>query len=363
MKIIDSQITTIEIPFLHNVAHASATRGHTESILVTFTSENGLKGYGEGCPRSYVTNETIDSTFAFFHKHHNSITQIHTLADINEWVYSNRKTIDMNPAAWCAIELALLDLLGKESNQSVETLLALPPLAQKFQYSAVLGTNNLEHYRKLLHQYAALGLRDYKVKLCGNFSIDRYKIDIMKQMSSIDSIRLDANNLWRHEDEAIDYIQSLEYPFNAIEEPLESRHYQGCKHISRACNIACILDESFLTINDFEHLANHPNNWIINLRISKMGGIIRSLSIAQKAEAYKIPLIIGAHVGETSILTRAALTVSNSLPHHMIIAQEGAFGTHLLQHDITNRPLQFGKHGLLTKHTNIFNIHSGLGIL
>ena len=77
-----------------------------------------------------------------------------------------------------------------------------------------------------------------------------------------------------------------------------------------------------------------------------MGGILRSLAIAEKSKALGIPIIIGAHVGETSILTRAALTVVNAY-RDIVIAQEGAFGTHLLEWDITENPLMFAAGGKL----------------
>ena len=41
------------------------------------------------------------------------------------------------------------------------------------------------------------------------------------------------------------------------------------------------------------------------------------------------------------MLTRAALTVANSA-RDILIAQEGAFGTHLLAHDVIDPPLMFG---------------------
>jgi len=51
-------------------------------------------------------------------------------------------------------------------------------------------------------------------------------------------------------------------------------------------------------------------------------------------------------VGETSILTRAALTIANSY-RDIVIAQEGAFGTHLLEKDICEPSIMFGAGGIL----------------
>jgi hypothetical protein len=51
-------------------------------------------------------------------------------------------------------------------------------------------------------------------------------------------------------------------------------------------------------------------------------------------------------VGETSILTRVALTVANRY-RDILIAQEGAFGILLLKRDICDPVLMFGAKGQL----------------
>ena len=51
-------------------------------------------------------------------------------------------------------------------------------------------------------------------------------------------------------------------------------------------------------------------------------------------------------MGGTSILTRAALTVAQAAGDRLV-AQEGAFGTILLEHDLCDPPLMFGAAGIL----------------
>jgi hypothetical protein len=77
-----------------------------------------------------------------------------------------------------------------------------------------------------------------------------------------------------------------------------------------------------------------------------MGGILRSFDVVSAARERGIDLIVGAQVGETSLLTRAALAVASAAKDR-VIAQEGAFGTHLLQHDVIDPPLMFGAAGVL----------------
>jgi hypothetical protein len=59
-----------------------------------------------------------------------------------------------------------------------------------------------------------------------------------------------------------------------------------------------------------------------------------------------MPLIVGSQVGETSLLTRVALAVAHAAGE-ALLAQEGAFGTLLLENDVCTPPLMFGHGGTL----------------
>lgn len=338
---------TLEIPFKQAFAHSKATRTVTESLLVMAKSIKGAEGVGEGCPRRYVTGETVQTAKEFFDAYRREWEEFTRLEDMQEWMTGNQGPIDANPAMWCAVELALLDTWSREASQSIESLLNYPELEGKFQYSAVLGTTSLEAFQKQAEQFAALDFTDYKVKLSGVVAVDQKRIEVLNnlQLKSM-AIRLDANNHWNTPAEVIDYLPKLNASFVAIEEPLQPEDFHGCYKISQALHIPIILDESFLRLAHFQELMGDPDTWVINIRISKMGGVLRSLAIAETARTYKIPIIIGAQVGEASILTRAALTVANHSRDNLL-AQEGAFGTYLLEYDITDKPLMFGKGGVL----------------
>ncbi|WP_455217850.1 enolase C-terminal domain-like protein, partial [Kaarinaea lacus] len=193
-------------------------------------------------------------------------------------------------------------------------------------------------------QYAAMTFRDYKVKLSGDNEKDKEKLDYLVKSVPGARIRLDANNLWHSASQAITYLEYLEAELFAIEEPLQANDYEGLREVANSVNCKIILDESFLREEQFALIQNDPSIWIINLRVSKMGGLLRSLSIANSARQLGVGLIIGAQVGETSLLTRAALCVANA-NRDILLAQEGAYGTILLEKDICQVPLMFGKGG------------------
>jgi L-alanine-DL-glutamate epimerase-like enolase superfamily enzyme len=346
MPVKSLQMQVLTIPFKVSFKHASAERQLTQTVIVTAVSKSGMVGYGESCPREYVTQEDISSCLEFFRTHHAMFMQLGSIGLLREWVLEHESLIDKNPAAWCAVELALLDMLAAEQQLSVEELLGLPALTGIYSYSAIVGEASLEKTESQVRQFAKMGFKDFKVKISGKAAEDNARLEIIQgAVPNGLSIRLDGNNLWKEAEEVIAYLADLQVPVIAIEEPLAAFDYSGMKKIAEKIPVKIILDESFLNARHFDFCKNANEIFIINLRISKMGGILRSLEISRIAAKMGLPLIIGAQVGETSILTRAALTVAGNAKG--LLFQEGAFGTLLLAYDIVERPLVFGMMGKL----------------
>ncbi|MBL4906538.1 MAG: hypothetical protein JKX94_03725 [Sneathiella sp.] len=362
MNILKIEIWNFPVPFNVVFRHASANRSHTQNIIVQVQCDKNIIGYGEGCPRDYVTKETDETARQFVKKHTAEITQeITSVETLRHWINRNRDEIDNNPAAFCALEIALLDAIGKSEKKTLEQILDLPDLEGVFSYSAVLGDSPLPVFLWQVYRYRQQKFWDFKVKVSGNIKRDRRKVRALKWMSSSNTrIRMDANNLWDTAAECVSHIKHLNSPVFAIEEPLKVGNISGFEAVSRECDTSIILDESFLRAEQLDALS-HTGRWVINLRVSKMGGIIRSLDIARRATEKGIGLIIGAQVGETSILTRAALAISNAYRSNLI-ASEGAFGTILLKHDLTEPCLMFGKAGVLEINSLVNENSDGMGL-
>lgn len=355
-------IQPLDIAFRVSFSHAAADRSRSQSVLVTATSNEDLRGYGEGCPREYVSGESLDSVMQFFHRHQQQAGQLTDLRALRQWVHENRPSIDANPAAWCAMEMALLDLLGKTAGLSLEMLLDQPRLSGVFHYSAILGTDDLRVFERLLGIYLDMGFVDLKVKLMGDLARDREKASLLKsRLQSGVSIRFDANNCWPDAGRASDYLGSLDCPYWAVEEPLSPGDYPQLADLARNLDTKIILDESLLRLQQLAQLQPANDHWLVNLRVSKMGGLLRSLEMVDACRELGIPVIIGAQVGETSLLTRAALTIAGSA-RDILVAQEGAFGTYLLEHDICEPCLMFGRHGRLDSGQLSVQNSSGSGL-
>ena len=353
----------LSIPFKVAFRHASAERSATQTLWVEVRDRTGLAGHGEGCPREYVTGESLESARGFVAAHtHEWLASIGDPASLAAWAATHRASIDANPAAWCAVELALLDLFGKVQGESVEALLGLQPIAGTFHYTAVLGDASPSQFEAMLGYYRKAGFRDFKIKLSGDRARDRAKIEALTAAGiAPQSVRADANNLWGDADAAMEDLRALGFPFLALEEPLAAGDLRGMERLAEALDTRIILDESLLRSDQLASLGRGAGRWIANLRVSKVGGLLRALELVRQVRQAGLAMIVGAHVGETSLLTRAALTVA-SCGHDILLAQEGAFGTHLLTHDVVEPPIMFGAGGILDAAALGLATAPGLGI-
>lgn len=345
------QFKALSLPLKTSFKQASFTRKFGESIWCEASREE-ITGFGEGCPRSYVTKETVQGGLVWLKKQATNLQkQCTTLAALKNWVAQNRSVIDQYPAAFCAIETALLDLFAKEQNQPVETILDLDSPQKNYSYTAVLGDAPIAKFEALLQRYLAMGFRDFKIKLNGSLTTDQLKLTSIHTACQAQgiadfSIRLDANNLWSGQSAAvvISYLNKLPSPIFGIEEPIEPRQFKTLGVISEATELPIILDESLCNQSDLAQLDLVKGSFIANLKISKLGGLIRTIELIQDLQVRKIPIIIGAHVGETSILTRAGMAAGNAVGEGLI-AQEGGFGLLLLVKDQVQPSLNFSGKG------------------
>jgi L-alanine-DL-glutamate epimerase-like enolase superfamily enzyme len=353
----------LDIPFKTAFRHASAERTATETAWIDAVASDGTVGSGESCPRPYVTGETTATARAFVLRHEASLCRaVKGIDTLHAWISDHEKDIDANPAAWCALELALLDLIGKHIGITVETLLSVPPVANAvFRYTAVLGDAPASAFHAMAERYRQVGFHDFKVKLSDSVERDREKMAVFDKWNDSIRLRADANNLWPGADEAIDALRRLDCPFFAIEEPIGKDRHDELPRIARAFNCAVILDESFSRPQQMSLLCDPAAQWLVNIRVSKMGGLIRSLQVLEAARARGIGVIVGAQVGETSLLTRAALTVACAAGN-TLVAQEGAFGTLLLERDVCDPPLMFGAGGVLDASAYPMLGEPGLGV-
>jgi L-alanine-DL-glutamate epimerase-like enolase superfamily enzyme len=351
MRALQLSAGSAPIPFRMSFGHAAATRTKAENVLVRAEDGQGRYGLGEGCPRSYVTGEDVPGALSFIESNRDEFLAIENLGALRNWISDHVATINANPSAFCAVELALLDMFARQEGKSIEALLGIPRGAP-VQVSAVYGSGGGLKFRAQAFLFARNGIHDAKLKLTGDPARDCARAKIL---ASRGRVRLDANNLWAGAADAVAPLLELARYAWAIEEPVRPRDWEGLREIGLKTELTVILDESLLTLADLD-AAPKDIPIVPNLRVSKLGGLIRSIEMLGRGKG---DVIVGAQVGETSILARAGLALARSAGARLK-GFECAYAPLLLTRDAASPSLGFGRRGVVRERA--FESLPGLGL-
>lgn len=346
--------TSLPIPFRTAFSHASASRSEAENVIVCVVDAEGHAGLGEGCPRQYVTGETVASATTFLAQHRTSLAAIEDLEALRAWIAAHAREIDVNPSAFCAVELALLDLFAQQAGKPVEGLLGIGK-GKELRVSAIYGASAFLKFEAQALLFQANGIHDAKLKLTGKVGRDRRRV---RRLAGHGDVRLDANNLWPDATEANPALRVIGDDAWAIEEPIRPRDWRGMDEIWRATGLAIIADESLITRADLDAMPE-GDEFVPNLRVSKLGGLLRSLDVLAHTVERGQRAIVGAQVGETSILARAGAALA-AAASDVLIGYEGAYGPRLLSEDAVAPPLGFGAGGVVD--LSAFDGQAGWGL-
>lgn len=366
MKIISAQLYALRIPFKIPFSHKLMTRSYSDSIIVKLTAENGESGFGEGLPRPYVTGETvfscldhIQSVLLPFVKQHDfkepdaHANPLELLSEIDALLPAagHGSVIAFN-ASKAAIELALSDLLLKLKKKSLGNLLL--PGTEMVTYSAVITADSLDATKKIALKCGEFGIKQVKIKV--GTGEDHGRIAAVREaLGESVSLRVDANGAYDVKG-ALALISSIQpFHIDSVEQPVPRGDVDALAQVKKNSPIPIMTDESLITEEDAAELIGKKACDLFNLRISKNGGIFRTLQLAKMARESGMGFQLGCQVGETAILSAAGRHVASHLNDAKFV--EGSYGALLLEEDIAEEPVQFGYAGkapLLTR--------AGLGI-
>ncbi len=339
-------IWQVKLPFTLPVRHNLADHRSVDNIIVAVTTSSGAVGYGEGIPRSFVTGETLTASLNFLktqlvprvisQRWANPRVLRDFLADL--WEESGAAA---TPAAFCALETALLDAAGQSWGMTVAVLLELPA-CYPVVYSAVLPLASPEHMTHFWGLIKKFQIRHVKVKV--GTPDDEATVRATREALGPDvDLRIDANAAWSPE-VAIAQIRRLApYRLSAVEQPVAKDDIDGMRLVSQSVDIPVIADESLCSAADARRLIQMGACQILNIRISKCGGLTQAVNICRLAQEAGLKCQLGSHVGETSLLAAAGRHFAMGLPQLCYV--EGSLAPLYLSQDLVDTPVFFGPGG------------------
>ena len=347
MKIDKADVQEIAIPFKFTFKHALAARNKGRSVIVKLVDEEGRVGFGESAPREYVTGETPASVMEALRAGflpdllQNSFE---SMEDVTSWIEAGLEGLPRNRhAAFCAVELALLDLAGRAFGVSCAGFDG-PVVHEEFVFSAVISADGVEAAAKACQLVKAFGFPRVKLKVGISHQTD---LEILASARGIlgdgVGLRVDANCAWTAEEALRNLEDMARFDLEGVEQPLREKDIAGLKWLTSRSPMPVITDESLATLEDARRLAGEEACHVFNVRISKCGGLFNAFRIRDVAREAGIRCMLGAQVGETAILSAAGRHFAARTPDLLFL--EGSYGTILLEEDVAREDLTVGPGG------------------
>jgi len=354
MRVVELTAFQVRIPLRKPFRHASHTRTATDNVVVRCVLDDRTQGFGEGVPRAYVTGETIDSALDLLHRS-NLAAQLEPCRDFPSAVaLAERLRLDAVPgdernchgnAARCAVELALLDAYGRHYGEplSAVTRMLAPDLHEPqtwVRYSGAISSARGFKLRLAAWRMWIYRFRQVKVKvgIQGQDDVARLRT-IRRRVGWKTDLRVDANEAWPR-GEAVERVLALKpFGITAAEQPVAHADVDILAEVRRQTGVPIMLDESLCSQVDAQRAVEQGTCDLFNLRLSKCGGFIPSLKLAQFARRHGLGYQLGCQVGETALLSAAGRHFASSVGG--IRYREGSYDRHLVREPLATRDITF----------------------
>ena len=351
----------VDLPFKVAFRHAAAARTSSESLFLRVRLDSGMEGWGECLPRAYVSRERRDQAFALLRDTILPALVGQSFGSLPETISFLEKCDGKAPpewvrpevpqtAAWCSVDLALLDAFGRASGEPVRPAAGIPgPSATalgRYRYSGVVSAGQGWPYAVSLLKLRAFGFRQVKLKLERDGGM-RAARTARRLLGRRVDLRVDANMAWDVE-QALELIGQLRaVGIGSFEQPIASSDLAGLARLVAELGAGIMVDEGLTDRDSLQRFITHRACTAANVRISKCGGLVGAYARCREALDAGLLLQVGCQVGESSLLSAAHLTLLSALAPLTpgVRYAEGCFGRHLLREDPVSPLVQFGYGG------------------
>ena len=339
------QAWNINIPLKFQFSQSNNSTSESDTIILKLKSNQNSTGFGECCPRLYVTGESAQSVLKDIEHIRPFLLQyqFNTFGDIKTLVTQILPN-KIGLSSICAIELALLDLWSKST--STNLLEVMGGTEKIISYSGIIPLLKTKYLGLVFQQLKVFGFQKVKLKVDTRLEENLEKIKLIQsELGQNMEIRVDANTSWTKADAFRLIPAYLEHGIKSFEQIFPKGQEAELAELTNEFGqeAAIMVDESLTSFESAKELIENGYCNAFNIKISKTGGIYNALEIYDYAKQHGVSCQLGAHFGETSLLTRAGILFASLSGE--LTAYEGGFGSFLLQEDLSYTSIHFDQNG------------------
>ena len=287
-----------------------------DSTVVAVETDAGITGWGEVCPLgpAYLPAYAAGARAGIAELAPHLIgSDPLALGVLNERMDAAMRG---HPYVKSAIDMACWDLLGKATGQSVATLMG-GHVGDDFALYRAISQESPDAMAARIAGYRGEGYRKFQLKVGGDPDTD---IDRIRTSAAVlergDVLIADANTGWTQH-AALRVADAVRDVDVYIEQPCPT--YEQCLAVRRHTNRPFVLDEVIDGIDMVVRGVNDHAMDVINLKISKVGGLTKARQIRDLCVSLGIAMTIEDTWGG-DIITAAIAHLAHSTPTRLLFS-------------------------------------------
>jgi O-succinylbenzoate synthase len=308
MKIVRVELHRVRLPLVRPFRTSSAYRTHIEHVLVRLIDADGAEGWGEIATAvdPFYNAETTDTAWHIAHDFLAPMIlgQSFDTPDDFSLLYAKVKG---NRFAKAGMEMAVWDLIGRKDGRSLADMLG--GSRSQVEVGVSLGIeSDLGLLIDQVTKFVAEGYRRVKLKIAPGWDIEPVQAvrerwpDLLLQADANSAYSLaDANHLARLD----------EFGLLLIEQPLADDDIVDHATLQTRLRTPVCLDESLHHVDDVRKALDLKACRIVNIKVSRVGGLVESLKIHDFCRSRGVPVWCGGMhefgLGRAANLAIAAL--------------------------------------------------------
>jgi L-alanine-DL-glutamate epimerase-like enolase superfamily enzyme len=286
------------------IARSDHDAGHAVTTVVVELRDDrhpGLVGVGEGYPDRFY-GETPETMTAVFPRLIAAVEAPEpTSQGLTDAGAAMDRAIAHHGAAKCAIDIALHDLVGKITGQSVHRLLGLSAEIPPTDFTLGIDEPAVVAERaRRARRFPAL-----KIKVGG--PADLATLEAVRAVFD-GPIRVDANTGWTREDAVAILPELVRLGVELIEQPFPRQALRDLGWLQERSTLPIVADESAVTIDDLEGLVGVVAG--VNVKLAKCGGVGAAGRMLARAGELGFRTFLGC-MEETSVGIAASAAVAS----------------------------------------------------
>lgn len=267
----------LSLPLVHSFETSSHRKSQLTHLLVEMTDADGVTGWGEiASPTDpFFTAETVETAWLMATEY------------LAPGVLSKPATPDAVEATWARIRghefakagfsIAAWDLMSRAQQRPLAT--ALGGTRTEVVAGVSLGIEpSIDDLLEQVQRQLDAGYRRIKLKIAPGWDIEPVRA-VRQTFGDID-VHVDANGAYAEGAEADAVFAALDAErLTMIEQPFGVRNFTAHASLQQRIETPICLDESIVTIDDLHTMLRLDAGRVLNIKVSRMGG----LSVAKRA--------------------------------------------------------------------------------